>query len=57
MSDKAHTQQAVKITYRHNTNGVAFTRTVQIIGPLNTDAGGGGNYKRTHARTYTPITS
>jgi hypothetical protein len=41
MPDKAHTQQAVKITYRHNTNGVAFTRTVQIIGHHSTNAGGG----------------
>jgi hypothetical protein len=38
MPYKAHTQQwALKIAYRHNTNGVAFTRTVQIIGPLSTD--------------------
>ena len=37
MPYETHTQQwAVKITYRFNTHGVAFTRAVQIIGRLST---------------------
>lgn len=50
---KAHTQQwALKMTYRHNTNGVAFTRTGQIIGPLCTDAGEGlHTYACAHVHT------
>jgi len=54
MPYKTQTQQcAVKITYRHNTNGVAFTRTVQITGPLSPHAGEGLHmHTCAHIHTY-----